>query len=221
MIQDVSDHKVALSKLEEAVNALQAVVDEEDQQVLGSQLEDVTCRYHNLDFRCQSCSVDQWLDDRTRQLVRMSPTAVLVAPLHEQTQDVEGFMRVVEGYKPEIEHLASIAKHCSELTASVPESQSAPSTGEDGAEPPVSPGAKMVETWRRYDELKATAAARASMLVSFLPSVQQYESSQSAWSTLLCSWEATADSLPPPGARPETVEGQREAVQVRTRTGSL
>ncbi len=206
---------MTLSKLTEAVSDLKPLVEEADEKLLDSELHHVTCRYHNLNFSCRSCTVDHWLDDRARQLATMAPTAVIGAPLQEQIQEAEEFMRVVKEYLPEVENLGSLAAHYTELARDTQLATGIGGVGDDRSGGSGSPEAKMVETWRRYEELKATAAERAGMLCSFLPAVQQYESSQSAWSTLLCGWEAAAASLPPPGAKPETIQGQREGVQVR------
>ena len=52
------------------------------------------------------------------------------------------------------------------------------------------------------------------MLESFMPSVQQYNSSRGAWEDLLCGWEEKAAALPPPAASPKTIQEQIDCIKV-------
>ena len=210
IIKDVREHKETLEKLENAVDDLLPLVDETDQQELSSELQNVTYQYTALQFDCSCYPVERWLDNRTSQLCEMAATGVLVSPLQEQIREVQGFQKAVESYKPELENLTTLLAECERSTPD----QSAPSTGETNQSSASLPKSKMAEIWQRYDNLKVVAAVRTSMLSSFVPTVQQYESSQGAFATLLCGWEEKAAILPPPGARPETVQGEMEDVQV-------
>jgi len=49
---------------------------------------------------------------------------------------------------------------------------------------------KVADMQCRYDNLKSLAVERHGVLSSFVPTVQQYESSQGAWAALLCGLEA-------------------------------
>ena len=75
---------------------------------------------------------------------------------------------------------------------------------------------KVADMECRYDNLKSLAAERQGVLSSFVPTVQQYESSQGAWATLLCGWEEKAALLPPPGAKINTIREQIEEIKVST-----
>lgn len=75
---------------------------------------------------------------------------------------------------------------------------------------------KVADMQCRYDNLKSLAVERHGVLSSFVPTVQQYESSQGAWATLLCGWEEKAAMLPPPGAKTNTIREQIEEIKVST-----
>ena len=201
----MKDRREVLENLEAAVNDVLSLVEEPHQQELSSQLQSLTHRYDILHFNASCYPVDRWLDDRSSQLAQMAPTGVLVSPLQEQIRDLQEFQKTVENYKPEIESVGSLATVCDQSASSVGEAD------QSGESPPNS---KMEVVWHRYDDLKAVAVLRLSMLSSFVPTVQQYESSQSAWATLLCGWEEKAAILPPPGARPETIQEQLDDIKV-------
>lgn len=79
-------------------------------------------------------------------------------------------------------------------------------------EGPVS--SKMAEVQQYYDRLKVLVDERDSMLETFMPSVQQYNSSRGAWEDLLCGWEEKAAALPPPGATPTSIQRQIDNIKV-------
>ena len=72
----------------------------------------------------------------------------------------------------------------------------------------------MAEVQQCYDRLKVLVDERDSMLETFMPSVQQYNSSRGAWEDLLCGWEEKAAALPPPGATPSSIQGQIDNIKV-------
>ena len=72
----------------------------------------------------------------------------------------------------------------------------------------------MADTQTSYERLKALVDERHSMLESFMPSVQQYNSSRGAWEDLLCSWEEKAAALPPPAATPTSIQEQIDSIKV-------
>ena len=89
----------------------------------------------------------------------------------------------------------------------------AQSSGGDGGEDP-SVSSKMAEIQQSYDQLKALIEERRSMLKSFMPSVQQYNSSRGAWEDLLCGWEEKAAALPPLAASPKAIQEQIDNIKV-------
>ena len=121
---------------------------------------------------------------------------VFLCVFQVQIHEVQEFQRVVTSYKPEVELLSELATQ-------------AQSSGEK--EPVCS---KMAGIQQNYDRLKMLVAERQDMLESFMPSVQQYNSSRGAWEDLLCGWEEKAAALPPPGATPESVQEQIDDVKV-------
>ena len=74
----------------------------------------------------------------------------------------------------------------------------------------------MADIQQRYDKLKDLAEERLSMLSSYLPDVQRYESSRSAWESLLCEWEEKASTLPSHGATPQSIQAQMDEIKVCT-----
>ena len=65
-----------------------------------------------------------------------------------------------------------------------------------------------------YNALGAVATERGQVLGGFLPSVQQYESSQGAWGNNLENWEEQVSCLPPPATKPAVVEEQIRHIKV-------
>ena len=122
---------------------------------------------------------------------------MLCCLFQDQLREIQDFMKAVEGYQPQIDSLTLLANQADE-------------SGQ-GAE-----GAKMATIQQQYDSLKVLAAERQRMLSSFLPSVQQYESSKGAWETLLCDWERKAELFPPPSAKPDAIQQQIEDMMVST-----
>ena len=124
--------------------------------------------------------------------------------LQEQVKEVQEFQRTVDGYKPELESVVALATQCR---------RGAPSETDQSSE--SSADSKVADMQRCYDNLKSLAVERHGVLSSFVPTVQQYESSQGAWATLLCGWEEKAAMLPPAGARVETIQEEIEEIKVR------
>ena len=173
---------------------------------LNSELQAVSFQYHSLLFQASCYPVDMWLEDCCQQLCGMAPSGVLVSPLQEQISEAQQFQRTIESYHPTMDSLAAL----------VITDQSALGEGEPDQSPASKNEAKteMSVLWSRYNSLKALEEARLNLFVGFLPTVQQYESSQDAWATLLQGWEEKASLLPPPGGRPETVQEQIEEIKV-------
>lgn len=117
-----------------------------------------------------------------------------------QIHEAQDFQRVISSYKPELEQLSQLA------------TEAQPSGGDGGEGPSVS--SKMAEIQQSYDQLKALIVERRSMLESFMPSVQQYNSSRGAWEDLLCGWEEKAAALPPPAASPKAIQEQIDDIKV-------
>ena len=118
-----------------------------------------------------------------------------------QIHEAQEFQRVVSSYKPELEQLSQLATEAQR------------SEGDGGEGPSVS-SSKMAEIEQSYDRLKALIEERRSMLESFMPSVQQYNSSRGAWEDLLCGWEGKAAALPPPAASPKAIREQIDDIKV-------
>ena len=121
--------------------------------------------------------------------------------LQGQIHEAQEFQRVVSSYKPELEQLSQLA------------TEAQFSEGEERGEDP-SVSSKMAEIQQNYDRLKALIDERRSMLESFMPSVQQYNSSRGAWEDLLCGWEGKAAALPPPAASPKAIQEQIDDIKV-------
>ena len=85
------------------------------------------------------------------------------------------------------------------------------------APPSSSASSKMAEIQQSYERLKALTDGRQSMLESFMPNVQQYNSSRGAWENLLCEWEEKAAAFPPPAATPGSIQEQISDMQVNRR----
>ena len=85
------------------------------------------------------------------------------------------------------------------------------------APPSSSASSKMAEIQQSYERLKALTDGRQSMLESFMPNVQQYNSSRGAWENLLCEWEEKAAAFPPPAATPGSIQEQISDMQVNGR----
>lgn len=198
IIEDVKEHREALDNIAVAVNDVIPLLDEQDQTELNLQLQSVTDEYHTLMFSSSCYPVERWLEDQARRLCEMAPAGVLVSPLQEQVREVNSFQRTVANYAPEIESLASLAVQCASES-----DQSAVSVKETGLSNGKLSESRITEIHHRYDDLKAVAVMRLNMLCNYVPPVQQYESSLSAWTTLLCSWEDKAATFPSPAARPE------------------
>ena len=124
--------------------------------------------------------------------------------LQEQVKEVQEFQRTVDSYKPELEIVVALATQCR---------RGAPSETDQSGE--SSADSKVADMQHCYDNLKSLAVERHGVLSSFVPTVQQYESSQGAWATLLCGWEEKAAMLPPAGARVETIQKEIEEIKVR------
>ena len=121
--------------------------------------------------------------------------------LQGQIHEAQEFQRVVSSYKPELEQLSQLA------------TEAQFSEGEERGEN-SSVSSKMAEIQQNYDRLKALIDERRSMLESFMPSVQQYNSSRGAWEDLLCGWEGKAAALPPPAASPKAIQEQIDDIKV-------
>ena len=119
-----------------------------------------------------------------------------------QIHEAQEFQRVLSSYKPELEQLSHLA------------TVQAQSSGGDGGEEGPSVPSKMAEIQQSYDQVKALMEERRSMLESFMPSVQQYNSSRGAWEDLLYGWEEKAAALPPPAASPKAIQGQIDDIKV-------
>ena len=126
----------------------------------------------------------------------------IISTLQEQVKEVQEFQKTVDSYKPELETVAALATQCR---------RGEPSETDQSAD------SKVADMQHCYDNLKSLAVERQSVLSSFVPTVQQYESSQGAWATLLCGWEEKAAMLPPAGARIETIQAEIEEIKVRER----
>lgn len=124
--------------------------------------------------------------------------------LQEQVKEVQEFQRTVDSYKPELETVVALATQCR---------RGAPSETDQSGE--SSADSKVADMQRCYNNLKSLVVERHGVLSSFVPTVQQYESSQGAWATLLCGWEEKAAMLPPAGARVETIQEEIEEIKVR------
>ena len=124
--------------------------------------------------------------------------------LQEQVKEVQEFQRTVDSYKPELESVVALATQCR---------RAAPSETDQSAD------SKVADMQHCCDNLKSLAVERHGVLSSFVPTVQQYESSQGAWATLLCGWEEKAAMLPPAGARVETI--QEEIAEIKVREAAL
>ena len=183
-------------------------LEEEHQVELNSKLQTVSFQYHRLLFKASCYPVDMWLEDRCQQLSGMAPSGVLVVPLQEQISKAQEFQRSVEGYRATIDSLATLVITDRLASGTGEADQSSTSKSETESETEIS------ALWSRYDGLKAVVESRLSLCVGFLPTVQQYESSQDAWATLLRDWEGKAALLPPPGGRPETILEQVEEIKV-------
>ena len=123
---------------------------------------------------------------------------LLISPLassQRQIQEAQDFQKVVSTYNPNMELLTYLA-----------------SEAQPSGEGPVS--SKMAEVQQNYDRLKALIDERRSLLESFMPIVQQYNSSRGAWEDLLCGWEDKSASLPPPGATPASIREQIDDIKV-------
>ena len=130
----------------------------------------------------------------------------IISTLQEQVKEVQEFQKTVDSYKPELETVAALATQCRRGEPSETDQ-----SGESSAD------SKVADMQRCYDNLKSLAVERQGVLSSFVPTVQQYESSQGAWATLLCGWEEKAAMLPPAGARIETIQAEIEEIKVRER----
>ena len=74
-------HREALSKLGAAVKVVSELVDEDDKQLLGGQLDEVTGQYNTLKFNSNGYPVERWLEDKETKLCLLAPTGVLVSPV--------------------------------------------------------------------------------------------------------------------------------------------
>lgn len=119
-----------------------------------------------------------------------------------QIHEAQEFQRVVSSYKPELEQLSQLATEAQR------------SKGDREEEGPSVSSSKMAEIEQSYNRLKALIEERRSMLKSFMPSVQQYNSSRGAWEDLLCGWEGKAAALPPPAASPKAIREQIDDIKV-------
>ena len=134
--------------------------------------------------------------------------------LQDQLREVQDFQQLVDNYRPEIIALETTSAKCtSPPTSGAPTSTTqAPKETEDASTVTT----KQTEVWSRYDALTLLAQERQGVLEGFLPVVQQYESSQTAWEGNLSGWEERAAALPPPATRPAAVEGQIREIKVGT-----
>ena len=81
VIEDVETHREALNKLGAAVKVVSELVDEDDKQLLGGQLDEVTGQYNTLKFNSNGYPVERWLEDKEMKLCLLAPTGVLVSPV--------------------------------------------------------------------------------------------------------------------------------------------
>ena len=200
-----------LRSLESAADEVYPLLDDEDQSTLSKDRQSVAHRYNRVVFDCSCCLVQCWLLDREQQLCSMTPTGVLVSPLQEQIQEARDFEDTTKSYKPELERLASLAEDCrSSASAETAVSESVLSSEEARV------SARVIELTRRYDALAVALGDRLDLLNGHVPTLQQFASSERAWSTLLAEWERRVASLPPPGATSATLQTQLHDTMVCT-----
>ena len=182
---------------------------EEDHQVeLNSKLQTVSFQYHHLLFQASCYPVDMWLEDRSLQLAGMASSGVLVVPLQEQISKAQEFQRSVEGYRETINSLATLVITDQLASGAGEADQSSSGKSETESETEIS------VLRSRYDTLEALVGSWLRVCTGFLPTAQQYKSSQDAWANLLREWEERTAILPPPGGRPETILEQAEEIKV-------
>lgn len=116
--------------------------------------------------------------------------------LQDQLTEIQVFQKTVESFKPQLDTLSSLA------------------TLADQGKQDTPAGSKVDDIQQHYDKLKVLAAERLSMLSSYLPDVQRYESSKTAWESLLCGWEEKNSTLTSHGATPESIQAQIDEIKV-------
>lgn len=122
---------------------------------------------------------------------------VIISPFQDQFTKIQEFQKSVESFSPQLDSLSSVA------------AQADHSSQQD-----TSACSKATDVQHRYDKLNVLATERLSMLNAYLPDVQQYESSKSAWNALLCGWEAKNSAMPPLGATPQLLQPQIDEIKV-------
>lgn len=69
-------HKGALERLEAAVSAVLPLLDEPDQEMLRTQLEELSHQYDGHVFECEGYLVERWVEAKEGELSGMALTAV-------------------------------------------------------------------------------------------------------------------------------------------------
>ena len=124
-------------------------------------------------------------------------------------QEMQEFKQVVQNYRPQLIALDTTSSQCC-LPPTTPGGPKSTTVTENMST--VTVAAQVV--WERYNALEVAATKREEILTSFLPSVQQYESSRGAWCTILEKWEGQVANLPSPATKPALVEQQIIEIKV-------
>ena len=124
-------------------------------------------------------------------------------------KEVQEFKQTFASYRPHLLNLETTSAKC----CTPPPTPGGPKpTRPDETATKVS--AKLQVVWDRYNSLETTAAQRGVVLAEFLPSVQQYESSQDAWVNNLEKWEEQVSNMSPPATTPALVDQQIREIKV-------
>ena len=127
----------------------------------------------------------------------------------DEIQEVQEFKRTVVDYRPQLLTLDAASAKC----CTPPPTPGGPKPAKPDES--ASEVAKELQTvWDRYNSLETVATERGVVLSEFLPSVQQYESSQGAWLRILGNWEERVSNLSPPATKPVVVEQQIKDIKV-------
>ena len=119
--------------------------------------------------------------------------------LQAQAIRLDELQHTVEGFRPEMDGLCHVAEQCG---------------GGGGSSHDNDTAKVLAGLMESYERLKSLVASRSSVLSSFRPQVQLYESSHDAWARLLQGWRERAAVLPPPSCLPEVIQKQLTKTKV-------